>query len=196
MTLRAAFAALLLCACASVFADDKDVDEAADAGRAALQEDLAPPAEAIPTVADHVTAAPASPDQVVLADTATRDTYLRAMRGYYEYRTSGYQYRARVFEWQLFSSRIIFCTVVLLVCAGIYFAAVQFHVALAVARRTNSIATESAAPSEGSPLVTHLEISAKGVVVNSSILGVIILVLSLAFFYLYLVYVYPIQDVI
>ena len=45
------------------------------------------------------------------------------------------------------------------------------------------------------PLATHLELSAKGIVVNSSVLGVIILGLSLAFFYLYLVYVYPIQNV-
>ena len=45
------------------------------------------------------------------------------------------------------------------------------------------------------PLATQFEVSAKGIVINSSVLGVVILGLSLAFFYLYLVYVYPIQDV-
>ena len=50
-------------------------------------------------------------------------------------------------------------------------------------------------PAAENPLATHLELSAKGVVVNSSVLGVIILSLSLAFFYFYLVYVYPIQNV-
>ena len=43
-------------------------------------------------------------------------------------------------------------------------------------------------------LATQLEVSAKGIVVNSSVMGVIILALSLAFFYLYLVYIYPITD--
>jgi hypothetical protein len=42
---------------------------------------------------------------------------------------------------------------------------------------------------------TELEISKSGVKVSSPILGVIILVISLAFFYLYLVYVYPIEEI-
>lgn len=40
-----------------------------------------------------------------------------------------------------------------------------------------------------------LELSTTGVKVNSSVLGVIILVLSIAFFYLYIMYVYPIKYI-
>ena len=145
-------------------------------------------------------AMPAAPSGVVLSDPTTRARYLTAMQRYYEYRANGYAYRSRVFEWQLLSSRAIFTVVLVLVGAGIYFAAVQFRVAMLAAgkeaRRAVIAETPAAdAPTGDSPLATRLEISAKGVVVNSSVLGVIILALSLAFFYLYLVYVYPIQNV-
>ena len=106
-------------------------------------------------------------------------------------RGNGYAYRSRLFEWQLLSSRVIFLVVLVLVACGIYFAWVQFRAALLVTRRG---AKEGASP-PANPLATQLEVSAKGVVINSSVLGVIILGLSLAFFYLYLVYVYPIQNV-
>jgi len=42
---------------------------------------------------------------------------------------------------------------------------------------------------------TDLELSTTGVKVSSNILGVVILSLSLAFFYLYLAFVYPIQEI-
>ena len=83
--------------------------------------------------------------------------------------------------------------VLLVVVAGIYFAAVQFHVAMSIARRAPPPSAD--APPGVNPFDTKLELSAKGVVMNSSVLGVIILGLSLGFFYLYLVFVYPIEHV-
>ncbi len=150
------------------------------------------PAEGVPAT----TALPSDPGEAVLRDPATRQQYLLAMQRYYEYRANGYAYRSRVFEWQLLSSRVIFLIVLALVSAGIYFAAVQFRVAM---RPTPRPATSVEPPSpslSGVTLATQLEVSSKGVIVNSSVMGVIILALSLAFFYLYLVYVYPITDVL
>src|SRR5262249_31548060 len=72
-----------------------------------------------------VSAIPASPSDAVLGDGVTKQRYLEAMQRYYEYRANGYAYRSRVFEWQLLSSRVIFVVVLVLVGAGIYFAAVQ-----------------------------------------------------------------------
>ena len=132
-------------------------------------------------------ALPMPPVDVVLKDPITRQKYLDSMQRYYQYREDGYAYRSRVFDWQLFSSRLIFGTVVLLVLAGLCFAAIQFYVAMATATRARARADT---------LATQLEISAKGVIVNSSVLGVVVLALSLAFFYLYLVYVYPIHEVL
>jgi hypothetical protein len=139
------------------------------------------------------TAMPSDPGSVVLGDPATRQRYLDAMQRYYEYRANGYAYRSRVFEWQLFSSRVIFLVVLGLVGAGIFFAAVQFRGAMRAIARPTEIAGP---PSAGATLATQFEFSTKGIVVNSSVMGVIILALSLAFFYLYLVYVYPITDVL
>jgi hypothetical protein len=166
---------------------------------AARERDLGDASKKLPEAsgASVTSALPDSPSEVALADAATRQRYLNAMQRFYDYRANGYDYRSRVFEWQLFSSRVIFLIVLVLVAAGVYFAAVQFHVALAAARRggASGVRASDADEAAGGVLKTQLEISAKGVIVNSSVLGVIILALSLAFFYLYLVYVYPIQNV-
>jgi hypothetical protein len=138
-------------------------------------------------------AMPEAPSEVILNDPTTRQKYLESMQGYYEYRKRGYLYRSSVFDWQLLSSRIIFFVVLFLVACGIYFAWVQFRAALGALRR--SPAKDGAPADRPSPLATQFEVSAKGIVINSSVLGVVILGLSLAFFYLYLVYVYPIQNV-
>jgi hypothetical protein len=147
-----------------------------------------------PEGAAATTALPSDPGGVVLGDPATRQQYLLAMQRYYEYRANGYAYRSRVFEWQLLSSRVIFLIVLALVSAGIYFAAVQFRAAMHPAARP--AASVEQPPLSGVTLATQLEVSSKGVIVNSSVMGIIILALSLAFFYLYLVYVYPITDVL
>jgi len=118
-----------------------------------------------------------------LKDPATNQLFLDAMGAYYQYRTSGLEHRSRVFEWQLFSSKVIFATVLMLVGAGMAFAAIQFRIGL---KRPPGGETHD---------VTEVNLSATSVKVSSPVLGVIILVISLAFFYLYLVYVYPISEI-
>lgn len=112
-------------------------------------------------------------------DSTTLAHQREALRAYYDYRTQGYDHRMRVFEWQLFSSRIIFVVVILLVLAGVYFSGVQFHTGLRAKR---------------DPTVSEVEATVRGVKVTSSTLGVVILVISLVFFYLYLAFVYPITE--
>ena len=171
----------------------------AETGQTAMDTAIAKAAATTATTADRAAeqriALPETPTDVILGDAATKQKYLEAMQRYYEYRASGYAYRSRVFEWQLLSSRVIFLVVLALVGAGMYFAAVQFHAALVGVRASKKGAAAQAATVPALPLATQLEVSAKGVVVNSSVLGIVILALSLAFFYLYLVYVYPIVNV-
>lgn len=102
-----------------------------------------------------------------------------AFQGYYDYRVNAFEHRYRVFQWQYYSSIAIFVTVILIVAIGIYFAWRQFH--------------ETENKSEMG--TTKFEASESGFSISSPVLGVIILLISLAFFYLYLVYVYPINDV-
>ena len=127
---------------------------------------------------------PEPPEQVALAQ-PTAEAYQAALQAYYAYRQAGYEQRLGVFAWQLLSTKVIFVVVLLLVLAGIYFAAIQFHSGL---RRRDK--TEPPGPEE-----TEISLSVSEVKVRSPVLGVIILTISLAFFYLYLVHVYPIRNV-
>jgi len=135
----------------------------------------------IPGAGGQPMPAPQPPAAEELADAQTQEAYRGALREYYTYLQKGLQHRQRVFAWQHFSSITIFVTVILLVAAGVYFAAVQFHHGLG----------QGAAGGTG----TQFEAGPGGLKVSSPVLGVIILVISLVFFYLYLVYVYPIQEI-
>ncbi len=106
-------------------------------------------------------------------------------KSFYAHMNDSLIHRKRVFEWQLFSSKLLFFTVLLLVIIGIYFSWLQFRRGI---NRDNEKQSESETR-------TELEISTSGFKVKSSILGVIILIISLAFFYLYLAHVYPIDVV-
>ena len=119
----------------------------------------------------------------VLGEDGTRSMQ-QAMRAYYDYRTSGYEHRRNVFAWQLLSSKIIFVLVVLLVLAGMYFSWLQFSAAL---RKDGA---------SGDAVGTTFEASATGLKVSSPVLGIIILAISLAFFYLYLIHIYPIVEIV
>ncbi|GGX62673.1 hypothetical protein [Saccharospirillum salsuginis] len=119
-----------------------------------------------------------------LLDAEGRAAMQAALKAYYDYRTEGFDHRQRVFEWQLLSSRIIFVVVIALVAAGIYFSWLQFRADL---KKTDK---------EGDRAVSTLEASTSGIKVSSPVLGVVILVISLLFFYLYLQYVYPIEEIL
>ncbi len=136
------------------------------------------PSPVIPVLPEHTS--------LELLDDSTRASYLASLRGYFDYRLSGYAHREKVFGWQLLSSKIIFIVVVLLMAAGIYFSGVQFHASLRRAKRTGS---------PGEAELTEVVASMKGIKVSSPVLGVIILMISLLFFYLYLVHVYPIESI-
>lgn len=109
-----------------------------------------------------------------------------SLRAYYEYRIQGFTHRQRVFSWQLLSSKIIFVVVIFLVLTGIYFSWLQF--------RADMLDRQQHEDQEQA--VSTIEASSEGIKVSSPVLGVIILVLSLLFFYLYLQYVYPIEEIL
>lgn len=110
------------------------------------------------------------------AGNAAYDAYLKA---FYEYNISALQNRREVFSWQYYSTIVIFVVVLLLVLAGVLFAALQFRHGL---RRKNQN-------------VDTVELSLGSLKVSSSTMGIIILTLSMGFFYLYLKYVYPVSIV-
>lgn len=98
----------------------------------------------------------------------------------YEYYVFGLNNRRNVLQWQNISSYVIFVIVLTLVTVGVYFAWKQFSISL---------------EEKGSESISTVEIGATGLKVSSPVLGVVILVISLGFFYLYLVHVYPVIEI-
>jgi hypothetical protein len=142
-------------------------------------------------------------------DDAGRAALTASLTAEFQYEKTAFEHRRKVFDWQLLSSQIIFFVVIGLVLAGLYFSWLQF-----VADRRQPAARDAAAkgsdgPPDDSPdgsgrpegsgvlarAMSTLELSTDGIKVSSPVVGVIILVISLAFFYLYLVHIYPIIEV-
>ncbi|SRR6266403_5597311 len=132
-----------------------------------------------------------------ISDQMTRDACERAIRAKYEYDIESLHHRSDSFRWSLSASKIIFAVVVVLVLSGLVFAGIQFRVALArlpKERANVGKSEEQGQTGNVSEMATNFEVSATGIRVNSSVLGVIILTISMAFFYLYARYVYPIHE--
>ena len=119
-------------------------------------------------------------------DEPTRTTCWEAYRASLQYYSAGLVRRGRVFEWQHMSTIVIFFVVIGLVLVSVYFAWIQFRRAL------ESRADESGGEKS---VGTTVELTTSGVKVSSPVLGVIILALALGFFYLYLVFVYRVQEI-
>jgi hypothetical protein len=104
------------------------------------------------------------------------------------------QHQQRVFEWQLFSSKVIFWTVILIVICGLAFSALQFYASF---KTTAAGSNNASTPIDETPgsRQTEIEISPKSLKVRTSVMGIIILTIALSFFYLYLKFVYPVQPV-
>ena len=202
--MRRILIALLFCATPLLAQDTAPAaTDAADAAEPASEEttnrvDLAREAlENTPTVA------PPSAEELLFLDEDGRAALVDSLEAYYRYRESGFQHRRDVFDWQLQSSRIIFYMVVLLVAVGVYFSWVQFTAdqkaqkraaaGKADAEKTGDVTAQPDAPPAKAP-VTTFEAGSGGIKVSSPVLGVIILVISLAFFYVYLIHVHPITE--
>jgi hypothetical protein len=131
--------------------------------------------------------------------------------------------REKIYEWQFWTGIVVFIVMIGIVVAGISMSWLQFWAYYRQLRqltlrevRTNAIATtavpsvegvggKSEVPSNQSEAATagqteltkqlsqNIKLSATSLEITTPIVGIIILALSLAFFFLYLHFVYPIQ---
>lgn len=97
---------------------------------------------------------------------------------YWKYNSESLALRHKVFRQQFYISGVIFLLVIALVGVGVYFAFVQFERGKAAGAAMDR---------------TDLELGAGGLKISSSVLGLLVLALSMGFFFLYLKYVYPIS---
>jgi hypothetical protein len=143
------------------------------------------------------------------ADSAVMRACREAWAQYFAYQRFGLAHREGVFRWQLLSSEITFVVVVSLVFAGVFFSWLQFKAELprprplgrGKARIEERVTSESGGGDTQEQEVVvrtqsahQLKAGTGGIEVSSPVLGVIILTLSLLFFYLYLKFVYPIHE--
>ena len=115
---------------------------------------------------------------------------------------------ARVsWEWHLFSTKLLMFAVLGIVLCGLWFTYLQFTKDLKATAPSSphapkpAPAPESVQPGAGLAAPTHVESRATtmkfglgGVEISSQVVGLLVLAFSLAFFYLYVKEVYPIQE--
>ena len=98
----------------------------------------------------------------------------------------------RALEWQLFSSKLIFWLVILIVVTGIFFSWQQLR--QSIREREVLQATIKNIPAPDDALRHELQAGIRGIKLATPMVGVVILAMSLLFFYLYLQFVYPING--
>jgi hypothetical protein len=102
-------------------------------------------------------------------------------------------HQERSFAWQFYSSILIFVMVIFIVIMGLVLSYKQFK--LMEIQVKSNISKPKSETIEVASEDTNIEISQTGLKINTGVIGLAILFLSLAFFFLYLKYVYQI-DVI
>ena len=130
------------------------------------------------------------------SDSVVYAAYISAVRAYYEGREKKYRLndslralvsahqawtlknRQSAMKRQQFIGIVVFCVAVVLVAIGVVFAWMQFRIAMRHAKAGEILPSSTIKASIGS------------IEVSSSVLGILILALSLVFFYLYLRYVF------
>lgn len=110
---------------------------------------------------------------------------------YEDYNLYKIKYIEKTFNWQYLSSIIIFCTVMLITLIGIFFSWKHFN----RAKNTNQTPSSDANNMVDQDIFDASFSIQEGIKLKTSILGIVILVVSLAFLYFYLNFVYPIKLV-
>jgi len=135
------------------------------------------------------------------------ETDPRVAKAYSDYLIWALDHDRATYRWHHVSSIIIFFVVIFLVLSGVWFSWMQFRHAHRLPSQditaTVTSATTQTPATPGAPLiatqekdsVTEFSASPQGIKVASSAIGVIILVISMCFFYLYLDKVYPITVI-
>lgn len=118
-------------------------------------------------------------------DAESREALLERYRRLQQHHVTMLEHREDVLRWQLTANQISFWMVLVLVFSGLVFAGIQFRTAMQGAKAPGDDAEKP---------MQELSLGAEGITIRSSVLGVILLALSLALFYLYLVYVFPVEE--
>ena len=120
-------------------------------------------------------------------------------RMYYESLIGDLELRRRAFEWHEFSTKVLFWSVIAITGLGLVLSWREFgkYYNKSGARNARPPASGEGAPAQPgaeAPPQSVFKVSAQGLEVTSSLIGFLVLAVSLAFFYLYVVNVYPLYE--
>jgi hypothetical protein len=176
-----------------------------------------------PTTREPPTPSDAAADLDAAADAAGRADSVEVAQDYWHcrvqeaearYHVAAFHRRGVAFAWHHTASVSIFVIVVAIVCLGFLFAGMQFRQSLRVRAPVTPTAPRPAgaaaqadeesppppadpvrpADDPGSARDHEFEVSLQTIRLRSSALGLVIWVVSIAFFYLYLAHVYPLHE--
>jgi hypothetical protein len=116
-----------------------------------------------------------------------------------EYTVFAWKNRREAFAWQSVATKVIFGVVIIVVLAGLYLSWMQFNFAHNAPLKVTTPSTEGSASAATSTnpgdAMNTIEVNTSGVKITSSVIGLVILTLSIVFFFLYLKFVYPIIEI-
>ena len=100
----------------------------------------------------------------------------------------------RSFAWQYYSSIVIFILVVMIVLFGLYLSYYQFSLVSNMIKKNEERNDKIKLDTTNIEILkADLEIHKDGVKISTAVVGLVILVISIVFFFLYLKFVYPIH---
>lgn len=120
-----------------------------------------------------------------------------------------YNQRKAIYSWQLLSAKIILAIVIIVVLMGVYLSFLQFKAYARIieqridqreSRGNVTVATVAASAAQPAPnteevfSASTVELNKEGIKLNSAVIGLIILIISIAFFFLYLRFVFGINN--
>ncbi len=133
------------------------------------------------------------PAALAVQCTAAQAAELAYAKRYYEAQAQELELRRQAFEWHAFSTKVLFCCVIALTVMGLVLSWREFGKYYGTKRAAPTDAVPTTATS-ASPPPSVFKVSAQGLEVTSSLIGFLVLSVSLAFFYLYVVNVYPLHE--
>lgn len=139
-------------------------------------------------------------------------TYILQCISEIEYRKHDLKYRSDVFAWQFYTSKLIFFFVMMIVFTGLVFSAWHFVRTLKGSLGTgiaDTTITDTTGTGAASTHSTNTRMNSTGAGINdielsasmtelkikTSLIGLVILIVSIVFFFLYIKFVYPISVV-
>ena len=191
-TLISVVAYLVFCGLAFSQASENPALIAMTAERDAYQIGLENAAETVRKLEEEIAELTAAPARLKEDKIELYSAYMKTQIEQYEFQKVLRNHSIDVFRWQLFSGYTLLAMVMAIAALGVYLSYKEVMSAInSSAKDATNVATQEATPAKEK---TELILSLQKIQVTSAVAGIVILVLSLGFLYLFLDKVYQLEP--